>query len=592
MKFRTRIFIVYSVFVLSVTILLGGLFYFTSVQRTVRQELQDMDDLSRQLSQRYEESIKSMKNMSHYVLSDFDALQAIRKLSSFPSDTDYMSLYFSDSAKVVRDLLNTDYILRNFYRIIYFNANGVVISTIHEERKLDSKINMQDLPWLDRMKSVGYGEFAIIGLHEDDWGEKRQEVFSVVKQVQGDNLGYIEVQRTAGDLQALFEISNPDVKVILLGPDGSILFSNTAYAGDAGYGKFLEQDSLQASRYRNTLTGNDEFLAANISQETGMVVIVAKQYDTIKEDLRYIFTITITFACSFIAFAVIYILATSNHLTKPIQQLKFLMEKTNIDNIAEDVGLKTSNNEIELLRQSYEKMLKRLDSAIIKEKRITAMQFQAQFDALQAQVNPHFIYNILNVISSRGALNEDDLTCEICDGLASMLRYSTNIRSRYATVRQEAEYLEVYMKLLKCRYEHKLDYQIALSPQIMEYVLPKIVIQQLVENSVSHGYENSVYQTMCLEVSGGQNETGWYIRIRDNGEGFSDEALARIRREMESLKQQIGCAQKNIELEIGGMGIANTFARLYLLYADRLVFRVDNYAQGAEVFFTICTEGE
>lgn len=593
MKFRTRMIMVYSVFILSAAILLGGVFYYSSVRRSVNQELQNLEDISRQLNQQYEESVKAMKNVCHYVLSDVDALDAIRKLSVFPKDADYASLYFSEAARAVRNLLNTDYIISNFYRVIFFNRNGVVVSTIHEKRKMDPRAGIDTLPWIGEVDSVGYGEFAVMGLHEDDWGEKKQNVYSVIKEIQGDNLGYIEVQRTEESLKALLEVSNPEIKVLLFDKQGKLLFSNGRYEGDLGYEEFLAQGDTSAKRYRNTVTGDEEFLAGSVSEETGVAIVVAERYDAVKSDLHYIFTITLLLAASFIAIAILYTVAASNHLAKPVQELAALMERTKLNNITENVELKTSNNEIEQLRQSYENMLKRLDSAILKEKRTSMIQLQAQFDALQAQVNPHFIYNILNVISGRGVLNDDEVICDICDGLAAMLRYSTNTKERYATVEKEADYVEAYIKLLKCRYEHKLEYHIDIQPEIRNYILPKLVLQQLVENSISHGYENG-YETMRLEISGWQDQEGWYIRIRDNGDGFSEESLNYVRDEIMKLRMQISSIQRNVELEIGGMGNANTYARLYLLYSEQLIYRVGNYEQGAEVFLGIreSKEGE
>lgn len=577
---------VYSIFAISVAILLGGIYYYFSVERSVDQEFRNLEDLSVQLNQRYDETIKSMKNVSHYILSDVGALEAIRKLSVFPKNADYMSLYFSEAAGEVRNVLNTDYLISNFYRVIFFNDNGVVLSTIYDKRRLDSKVNIDSLPWINKMDTLGYGEYAVLGLHEDDWGIKKEKVFSVVKEIQGNKLGFIEVQKLGNDLEDLFQISNTDVKVLLVDKEGNIIFSNRRYAGDKGYQKFLTQKKLNTKKYRNTVTGSNEFLAGSVSEETGMTIIAAKRYDTVKEELRYIFTITLALAGSFIGIAIIYIIAASNHLTKPIKELKSLMERTELDNIGEEVGLQVSNNEIELLRQSYENMLKRLNGAIVKEKRMSMIQLQAQFDALQAQVNPHFIYNILNVISSRGVVNDDDIICEICDSLAGMLRYSTNIKERYATVEKEADYLEVYFKLLKCRYEHKLEYHISIEPEIMKYILPKLVLQQLAENSISHGY-NRDYQIMRLEVSGWQDSKGWYIRIRDNGAGFSQEALEHVRNEIDKFKRQLSSDQRNVEMEIGGMGIANTFARLYLIYSEQLFYKINNYELGAEVFFGI-----
>ena len=89
-----------------------------------------------------------MKNVSHYVLSDVDALEAIRKLSVFPKDADYVSLYFNEAARVVRNILNTDYFISNFYRILFYNKNGVVIATTHEERKMNAGMNLDALPWI------------------------------------------------------------------------------------------------------------------------------------------------------------------------------------------------------------------------------------------------------------------------------------------------------------------------------------------------------------------------------------------------------------------------------------------------------------
>ena len=175
MKFRTRMILVYSAFVLSAAVLLGGFFYYSSVKRSVNQELRNLEDMSRQLTQQYEESIKAMKNVSHYVLSDVDALEAIRKLSVFPKDADYVSLYFNEAARVVRNILNTDYFISNFYRILFYNKNGVVIATNHEERKMNAGMNLDALPWKDQLDSVGYGQFAVIGPHEDDWGGEEAE---------------------------------------------------------------------------------------------------------------------------------------------------------------------------------------------------------------------------------------------------------------------------------------------------------------------------------------------------------------------------------------------------------------------------------
>ena len=143
-------------------------------------------------------------------------------------------------------------------------------------------------------------------------------------------------------------------------------------------------------------------------------------------------------------------------------------------------------------------MRSRLSRAISRERQLQLLQLQAQFDMLQAQVNPHFIYNALNVISSRGILDDDEVICDMCDDLAGLLRYSTDTKEKYAAIREEITYLERYFSLLKYRYEHKLEYRIELDASIEEQRVPKLVIQQLAENSVNHGYANS---SKVMEIS-------------------------------------------------------------------------------------------
>ncbi len=99
---------------------------------------------------------------------------------------------------------------------------------------------------------------------------------------------------------------------------------------------------------------------------------------------------------------------------------------------------------------------------------------------LQAQVNPHFLYNVLNVLSSRGIVSGDEVICDICSSLAGMLRYSTDNINRQARLSEEIQYLKEYFYLLKSRYDYKLNYIIEIEETLNNEVIPKITLQQIV----------------------------------------------------------------------------------------------------------------
>ncbi len=178
-----------------------------------------------------------------------------------------------------------------------------------------------------------------------------------------------------------------------------------------------------------------------------------------------LFTILIV-GCFFII-SMAFVIIISRRLTKPIHELRTFMEHTQIENMDKTFRLEMPNDEIEALNKSYQNVLKRLQEAIVKEKRMAILQLQAQFDSLQAQVNPHFLYNVLNVISNRGIISGDETICEICGSLAAMLRYSTNTKERYATICEELNYLEQYFYLLKSRYQHKISFKIQVEEEIV-----------------------------------------------------------------------------------------------------------------------------
>lgn len=164
------------------------------------------------------------------------------------------------------------------------------------------------------------------------------------------------------------------------------------------------------------------------------------------------------------------------------------MENTGLENLDAELAVPDTDDEVQAVGIAYQNLMRRLNESIVKEKRMSLLQLQAQFDTLQAQVNPHFLYNVLNVISSRGIMDGDEEICEICGCLAAMLRYSTNTKERYATVEKELEYLERYIFLLKSRYEHRLEVEVDCEESVKHEQLPKIVLQQLVENNIQHGY--------------------------------------------------------------------------------------------------------
>jgi two-component system sensor histidine kinase YesM len=175
-------------------------------------------------------------------------------------------------------------------------------------------------------------------------------------------------------------------------------------------------------------------------------------------------------------------------------------------------------------------------------------------------------------------INQDEVICGICEKLASMLRYAAGTSQRLVTIREELDYLEDYLYLLKTRYRDKLEYTIKVEDDVLEQKIPRIVLQQFIENSITHGFKNSP-RIMALSVRGWIAEDYWYVEVRDNGGGFSETQKAALEDRMAEIKSRVG--EVNFNLDFGGMGLLNIYARCLILFGDAVVFRLSNAGIGA-----------
>lgn len=583
MRFRTRMILSYAVFVLMAALILGLAYNRYTIREYKNNEYNDTQFISERLANQFDESIKTMKSITDYILSDTGMLSSIRMLASTDHNNESQSGYIEEAKTTIQSGINTDYMIKNFYRVLVFNQYGDVVgSSNYENRIINQNKKTEDLLWLSKVEGHR-GKPVLIGIHKDDWGLKSQEmVYSIAREIQGKSMGFIEVQRNVDDLKELFELPKSGMDVAAVTEDGEILYSTLKGNQNDFYRKLAQKDKLGVAEYRNDVTNNKELIAISNSKETGVKIMVIENMNQLEREIGYVAPLTFVIAGCFFMISMVFVFIVSGHLTKPIQKLREQMENTRIENLDQEVYLDTSNDEMEALSKSYQKVLTRLDESIVKEKRLSILQLQAQFDTLQAQVNPHFLYNVLNVIANRGMNSGDETICEICGSLAAMLRYATSTVERYAAIGQELQYLEQYFYLIKSRYEHKLQYHMEVEEEIKAEIIPKIVLQQIVENSINHGFTQTSH-IMEIDIKGWKEDGFWYIQVSDNGQGIEEEVLKDLQHKIARIRDRLGNKRSNVEMEIGGMGLINTYARLYLLYNEDLVFEINNCDTGAVV---------
>lgn len=578
MKFQKKIIVVYMLFSVIVTVIFGSVYYALTVRQYKEREYANISTVSNVKLQQMESLLSGMEGVITYFLSDVNILDALQEFAVLDAGT-YEEMYFHDASNTIRTKLSTYYLMDEYYRAIVFNEKGNVISnTNYTGMAPNINASYENYPWKDRISNKG-GKDVIIGLHEDDWrNENRPLVISVVKEIQGMKMGYVEVQQHKETLDEMFADQEENVRYLFMTKEGELVYAEDETIDISWYLEQMKGDQ-KGIREIKTEDGKKVLCLKQAAETQDIILLTVVNVDAGKNAAQSALPVSILLLAGFLGISLGYVYLTSRHLTRPIRQLQRFMETTHLDNIEAEIPEKISNDEIESLYVAYREVLDRLNESMLKEKRMSLLQLQAQFDLLQAQVNPHFIYNVLNVISNRGVLSDDEVICDICKELAEMLRYATNTKDKYASVHDEIEYMESYLKLLKYRYDYKLSYRIEEDKSIMNKVLPKIVLQQIVENAAVHGYRESS-NIMEVLITGYHDENKWYIRVHDNGSGISQTRLNEIMDSIASVRNKLTYDRSNVELEIGGMGLVNIYARLYLLYNESLIFWIGSEESG------------
>jgi sensor histidine kinase YesM len=176
----------------------------------------------------------------------------------------------------------------------------------------------------------------------------------------------------------------------------------------------------------------------------------------------------------------------------------------------------TAVNYVELERK------RKLNEKELEVTRLMALKTKAELDALHSKVNPHFLYNALNSIADL-SITDGKKARKMTVALADLFRYSINYSSNnYSTVKEEVEMAEVYLVIEKIRFEDQLNCTISVDDELKHYLVPRFILQPLIENAVKHGLK-ATGQITEIELEIKKNEEGFIMIVADNGPAFPDE---------------------------------------------------------------------
>lgn len=420
----------------------------------------------------------------------------------------------------------------------------------------------------------GAGKNLFLPPHKDIFlldkaGQDGEILFSIIRGIRNPSLlnatylGYVEVQLTFSKLSDLFANLDSSIQGYILNNEGEILYPA----------------SLSSTSFDMLSVSENECLIAKCDiSEAPLTVILTQEKDYIYQSSIDVIRITIAaFAGVLLITAAAHFLLI-RHFTRPLMELEESLKQVTLENLKLNLLTTNENDTIKKLNIAFSNLLEYLKNSMHETITAQTSEIESHFLALQAQINPHFFHNTLSVISAIAAEHDIKQIEDICSKLSYMLRFSTSYKENSCTILEEMTYAGNYLSLMADRYEGMFFSECQIDDSCKNVVIPKLVVQPLLENCFHHGFRNKLYPWI-IKVSACQKNDCWIIVITDNGDGFHKEFLSRF--ENETRKMDIYTIEQIVKnLEIGGLSLVNIYFRLKYWYGDDMIFELSNCPEG------------
>jgi two-component system sensor histidine kinase YesM len=585
-RFQTKLIYTYSFLIVLLVSILAVMFYGYSSGIFEREAIGTYELLGTKLGQQLDTMILPMDFISTNLISDASFKSALASLGSLDRQDAGNSRFITEAMQTISSQLSSYSIYKNFYAVVVFNRKGDFFSSNFRDHMAVSVApgTIAGLPWIRRATEAA-GRSVVVSPYEDAWRSKgKAEVYGRARVVPGiyDELGFIEVQNRAEVLRQILSVPGREfVRVLVFQADGRPFYLSEDLSESLV--EYYRAESGRTDRravFRpNPITKGAEFITSSRSTYSDLTVTLALDKRALLAPLSFVRYSSLGLGLVIILFSMIYTWFSSRQLVKPLKLMQGRMEATELSNLPQGKPIDHPDDEIVALDAAFRSLTGRLDEAIQHELSSRTLWMQAKLDSLQAQVNPHFINNILTVIANRGLESGDEGIGQICQGVASMLRYSTSTEERSATIAGEIGHVETYLFLMKQRLEDRLDYHVEAAVAALAAPVPKIVFQQIVENSINHGYAR-LHKPMRIDIRIQAGGGRWLAELLDDGEGFQSARLEELKVTIGSIGEDLRAGTGDQGLALGGLGLINTYSRLFLFYHGDLLWEMGNRETG------------
>lgn len=340
------------------------------------------------------------------------------------------------------------------------------------------------------------------------------------------------------------------------------------------------ENNTGAIELRNVYNEDTTIFYSSIPYTENWILCTMIENSKIHAQTNSIINLVLFLGSSLLTIAILLAIIVSGSIVRPIHRLKENMIEVSKGNLNSYYHIE-NKDEISILGRVFNNMLDDLKNLINEVYRVEHQRRSAELRALQSQINPHFLYNTLDTIQWKSLDYNAYEVADMINALSKFFRISLSDGKEFITIADEIEHVRNYLKIQEVRYKDKMEYIINLDNCVEQYLVPKMIIQPLVENSIYHGLKPK-RKKGNIEINIKLIRSYIHIEVIDNGVGINKERLKTIQ---ENLKNSY---------ESEHYGLYNVNERLKLSFKDKYRISItskENMGTKVSILIPIISEG-
>lgn len=437
-------------------------------------------------------------------------------------------------------------------------SNGVTLPTPELKRQ----------PWFSKLdQDEGKGVF--IRTHSNYTGTAvyKTSVISVGRRLFDNDqpIGYLLVDLSYDYVKRRFEAMRGNGGILLVFDEESGLIYNSNSPNipeealwDTDFCGVLDYMAESEGRFHYQAQGKNYMVLYKTSDFTGWTSMFLIPRTVIMEDINAATRMILGISTLLLIAGVLLIGYFSRYLTRNILNLKGYVDRMEVDHLKE-IPTINSGDEIEQLDASFNHLIRRIKQLMSDVEERRQKEKNAEFQALYAQISPHFLSNTLNTIRWMADRQNVGNISELTTSLITLLQYSMNNKKEVVSLEEEIEYIKNYLVLQEYRYYGMFDVRFVVEEEVKKARILKFMIQPLVENAIIHGISGLEKQGKIL-IRARKTDNHLEIMVADNGAGFSEKS-----------KQK-----ENRQHKTHGIGLDNINQRIDLFYGKEYFLKIDS----------------